>query len=246
MRSEGRRVDRRRRRRSRPAAPPLENTSTRRGDTTVIRSLCSRLDHGARTVKSPNPCGKAITRFAECLAPTFSGPRQQQYYCDAWVFRQEWSGCGIARRSRSWMFSKSWGLQVNSGRSVLIAVAAMSASYARAAGLRPARRRSVAIRPNARAAAAPKGSGSKSDSASCRWACLAARSSGSSVIKGPTESSAKVIALMTGSSGSNEESPNRPSRMTVEVSSRPRSLVLIASNRAQRPSPDGDVRGRPA
>jgi len=93
------------------------------------------------------------------------------------------------------MLSKSSGIQVNSGRLVLIAVAAMSASHARTAGLRPARRRSVAIRPNARAAEASKGSGSKTGSASWRWSCLAARSSASSVIKGPTEGSAKVIAL---------------------------------------------------
>jgi hypothetical protein len=68
------------------------------------------------------------------------------------------SGCGTARIRSSSMPAKSAGLHVWSGRSLAIAVAAMSASYARAAGLRPARRKEAATRPNARAASASNGS----------------------------------------------------------------------------------------
>ncbi len=77
------------------------------------------------------------------------------------------SGCGIARRSRSPMPSKSRGLQVYKGRSLATATAAMRASNARAGGFRPATRRDAATRPNARAAVASKGSGSKSASTCC-------------------------------------------------------------------------------
>ena len=58
-----------------------------------------------------------------------------------------------------------------------IAVAAIMASYERAVVLRPERRSDAATCPNARAALASKGSGSKSASACWRCACRAARSS---------------------------------------------------------------------
>ena len=102
-----------------------------------------------------------------------------------------------------------------------MAVAAISASYARAAGFRPALRSAAATSPNARAHSASNGRTTKSASACCRCCCRALRSAGSSVACGPTDSSARVIALMTDSSGSSSGSRSSPSRITVEVSSTP-------------------------
>ena len=59
---------------------------------------------------------------------------------------------------------KSCGLQVKSGRSCAIAVAAISASKARAAGFRPDFRRAAATVPNTRAASLSNAIGSKSAS----------------------------------------------------------------------------------
>ena len=58
------------------------------------------------------------------------------------------SGCGTGRRSSTGMPSKSPGLQVWSERPLVIAVAAMRASYARPALLRPAERSATATGPN--------------------------------------------------------------------------------------------------
>lgn len=59
-------------------------------------------------------------------------------------------GVGIGLRSSSSMFSKSEVLQVNKGRSLAIAVAAVIASNARALDVRPLRRSKAATRPKER------------------------------------------------------------------------------------------------
>ena len=146
----------------------LRNASSKspkpRGPSNTHRSRLSRTDitdrpgslrHGARRT----------ARQAGWVVETESGTR------DAGQTRPDPSGMVRVRNDTEVeiVYSREiLGLQVNSGNCVLMAVAAMSASYARAAGLRPARRRLAAIGPNARAAAASKGSGSKSDSASWR------------------------------------------------------------------------------
>jgi hypothetical protein len=85
----------------------------------------------------------------------------------------------------------------------------------------PASARSDATtRPNARAAAASKGNGSKSASACYTCACRAARSSSLDATNGPTLSSASVIAVISGSAGSTS-SDTRDNRISVLVSSTP-------------------------
>ena len=76
----------------------------------------------------------------------------------------------------------------------------MRASYACAAGLRPAARSEAATCPNARAATS-NGIGSKSASVYCssRWRLL--RSSPLVATRGPTDSSANVIEQINGSAG---------------------------------------------
>jgi len=96
------------------------------------------------------------------------------------------------------------------------------ASYTRALTLRPARRREAATRPNARAACASKGSGTKSASACWRWAWRTARSSSLDATSGPTESSARVTVVIWGSAGRHSAFRSRGSRMRVFVSSIPR------------------------
>jgi hypothetical protein len=66
-------------------------------------------------------------------------------------------------------------------------------------GLRAARRSDAATRPKARAASASNGTGSKS--ASACWACRAARSSSVETTGGPTDNSASVTAVISGSTG---------------------------------------------
>lgn len=100
------------------------------------------------------------------------------------------------------MPAKSVGLQVKTGSPCAIAVAAIIASYARAAGLRPRCRSDAATRPNARAAAASNGIGSKSVSACCTCAWRAARSRSSRATSGPADNSASVTAVISGSAGS--------------------------------------------
>ena|GEM_PF-3489644 len=126
------------------------------------------------------------------------------------------------------MFSKSDGLQVNSGRSLAIAVAAIIASNARALDFRPARRRDAATRPKDRAAAASNGSGWKSASACWRRSCRIACSRGSDATSGPTESSASVTAVIIGTSGSVETSAILSKRTMVLVSRTPRTMGINA------------------
>ena len=117
---------------------------------------------------------------------------------------------------------KSPGLHVCMGKSFEMAMAAIIASYARDAGLRPILRRPAATRPKLRAAAASKGRGSKSASACCRCAWRTTRSSSVVATSGPTESSASVTVVISGSSGKAPDSGIRPNRMTVLVSRIPR------------------------
>lgn len=74
-------------------------------------------------------------------------------------------GTGTATTSSPVMSLKSAGLQVYSGSSFAIAVAAIIAWYERAVVFRPERRSDAATWPNARSSFASKGSGSKSASA---------------------------------------------------------------------------------
>jgi hypothetical protein len=105
------------------------------------------------------------------------------------------SGWGMPTTTRSSIPEKSLGLHVNTGSPFATAVAAIMASYARAAVLRPLRRSAAATCPNALAADASKGIGTKSVSACCKCAWRAARSWSLRATSGPTESSASVIAL---------------------------------------------------
>lgn len=148
--------------------------------------------------------------------------------------------------------AKSSGLAVYNGRPLAMAIAAIMASYDRAAVFRSDRRRDAATRPNALAAAASNGSGSKSASAWWTCACRAPRSAGSSVMSGPTESSARVTADISGSSGRLDGSLMRGNSNSVLVSSRPAgkansnrrgdyrvevSLEIGACDRRNRPPP---------
>ena len=92
-------------------------------------------------------------------------------------------------------------LQVCTDKSLATAIAAIIASWDRAADLRPPSRSDAATEPNSRAAAASNGSGSKSASAACKCAWRAARSSSDAATNGPTDNSASVTAVITGSSG---------------------------------------------
>ena len=127
-------------------------------------------------------------------------------------------------------------------------------SWRRAVVLRPERLSEAATPPKARAAAASKTSGSKSASACWMCAWRAMRSCSPFAMSGPTESSASVTAVISGSSGRSVASASHPRRMTVEVSRMSRtdsfgSSVLTglcqAARRywlARRPDP----RGQPA
>lgn len=134
------------------------------------------------------------------------------------------------------MFSKSEGLQVNKGRSLAIAVAAIIASNARALDLRPPRRRDAATRPNERAAAASKGSGRKSASACWRRNCRTACSWGFAATSGPTDSSASVTAVIIGSPGNDNTSVILSRRMTVLVSRTPRGTAPAVLTRSDQES----------
>ena len=101
------------------------------------------------------------------------------------------------------------------------------ASQARALAFRPARRNDAATPPNARAAGASNGRASKSDSACCRCAWRAARSLSVEAMSGPTDSSASVTAAMNGSAGSTVASVIRVNKITVLVSSSPRSCKTV-------------------
>ena len=79
-----------------------------------------------------------------------------------------------------------------------MALAAISASQARAVGFRPEARNYAATDPNARADSASNTSTSKSDSACCKCAWRAARSSSVWATCGATDSSANMIALTHG------------------------------------------------
>ena len=70
----------------------------------------------------------------------------------------------------------------------------------------------------------PNGSGRKSASACCNTACRAARSFRLVVTSGPTDNSARVTAVISGSTG-RSSGRRRPRRTTVEVSSIPYSLT---------------------
>jgi hypothetical protein len=102
------------------------------------------------------------------------------------------------------------------------ATAAIIASNERAAGFRPVRRSDAATCPNARAAAASKGIGSKSASACWRWACRAARSGSVRATRGLTDSSASVIVEISGSAGRTAASSSPGRRISVLVSIKPR------------------------
>src|ERR1017187_1034279 len=119
---------------------------------------------------------------------------------------------------------KSSGLEVYTGNWFAIAVDAIIRSAIRPRGLRPAISTAAATRPNARAAAASKGSGSKVASACWSTLMRRARSAGPSARCGPVESSAKVTALITISVGKSA-GLSAGSRMTMLVSIRPRSLA---------------------
>ena len=92
-----------------------------------------------------------------------------------------WGGHAISREEYDYTKTVGYelglrGLQVCRGRALEMAMAAIMASSARAAGFRPALRKPAATRPKLRAAAASNGSGSKSASACWRCACRAERS----------------------------------------------------------------------
>ena len=75
--------------------------------------------------------------------------------------------------------------------------------------MRPERRKLAATWPKDRAASASKGNGSKSASACCRTACRAARSLAPEATSGPTDSSARVMQVVSGSWGA---APRRRAR----------------------------------
>src|SRR5882757_1121896 len=148
-----------------------------------------------------------------------------------------WSGWGTARTSSPSMPAKSSGLHVYSGMFSAMAVAAIKASYAFAAGMRPTDRSDAATRPKALAAFESNAIASKSVSACCRCACRATRSFAVRATCGPADSSPSVTALMTDSSGRFAGSSIRPSRITVDVSSIPRMLWAVTG---RRPAPSRD------
>jgi hypothetical protein len=131
-------------------------------------------------------------------------------------------GWGTAMTVSPSMPVKSLGLHVCMGKSFEMAMAAIIASYALAAGLRPTFRSPAATLPKLRAAAASNGRGSKSASACWRCAWRAMRSSSVVATSGPTESSASVTVVICGSSGKASVLLMRPSRMRVLVSRMPR------------------------
>jgi hypothetical protein len=103
----------------------------------------------------------------------------------------------------------------------------------------PDRRSDAATRPKARAAAVSKASGSKSASACWRCAWRAARSASARATSGPTDNSASVTAVISGSGGSAVASTMRAKRITVEVSRMPRAGLglLTGASRGQRRGP---------
>ena len=225
-------------------ASPNRSASTRRGCPPPSRPTTRRSNPPDRSTRRSSRAAEPTSRRREATGPqpwrrrcsTPTVPCSSAFAATLSCSGYSPPGCGTAMTSSPSIPAKSAGLHVYTESPLDSAIAAIIASKARAAGLRPARRSDAATMPNARAAGASSGSASKSASAACRCAWRAARSSSVAATRGPTDNSANVTAVMSGSSGKASISAIRPRRMSVLVSRTPR-VVVTATCRCGRRCP---------